>query len=368
MSVAVPFLDLAAAYRELQAEIDPAAARVLASGWYIGGPEVERFEQDFAHYCGAAQCVGTGNGFDALHLSLRAFDIGAGDEVILASNSYAATVLAVSLAGATPVFVEPDPASHNLDPALIEAAITTRTRAIMPTHLYGLPADLDPILEIAARRGLVLIEDAAQAHGAAYKGRRLGAHGHAVAWSFYPTKNLGAFGDAGAVTTDDAAVAERLRRLRNYGSSKRYFSDEKGVNTRLDPLQAAILAVKLKRLDQWNARRAGVARRYLEAFADLPISLPAVPEWAMHAWHLFVITSPDRNRIAAELKAKGIETIIHYPVPPHLQAAYADLGLGRGAFPIAERLADGVLSLPVGPHMDDEQVDAVIAAVRKAAS
>jgi dTDP-4-amino-4,6-dideoxygalactose transaminase len=367
MSFAVPFLDLAAAYRELRGETDAAAARVLASGWYIGGPEVERFEQDFASYCGAGHCVGTGNGFDALHLSLRAFDIGAGDEVILASNSYAATVLAVSLAGAEPVFVEPDPATHNLDPALVEAAISPKTRAIMPTHLYGLPADLDPILDIAKAHGLVVIEDAAQAHGAAYKGRRLGAHGHAVAWSFYPTKNLGAFGDAGAVTTDDAAVADRLRRLRNYGSAKRYFSDEKGVNSRLDPLQAAILAVKLKHLDEWNARRAAVARRYLDALADLPIGLPVVPDWAGHAWHLFVITSPRRDQIAEALRAEDVDTIIHYPVPPHLQAAYADLGLGRGAFPIAERLADEVLSLPVGPHMSDEQVEAVIAAVRRAA-
>jgi dTDP-4-amino-4,6-dideoxygalactose transaminase len=364
----VPFLDLGAAYRELKDEIDAAVARVLASGWYIGGPEVEAFEQDFADYYGAAHCAATGNGFDALHLALRAFDIGAGDEVILASNSYAATVLAVSLAGATPVFAEPDPATHNLDPRLVEAAITPRTKAIMPTHLYGQPADLDPMLEIAAAHDLVVIEDAAQAHGAAYKGRKLGSHGHAVAWSFYPTKNLGAFGDAGAVTTNDADVAARLRRLRNYGSAKRYFSDEKGVNSRLDPIQAAVLGVKLKHLDEWNARRAAIAGRYLEAFADLPIGLPSVPDWAQHAWHLFVITSPDRDALAARLKAEGVETIVHYPVPPHLQQAYADLDLPAGSFPIAERLANEVLSLPVGPHMSDEQFERVIAAVRKAAS
>ena len=266
--MSVPFLDLEAAYAELKADIDAAVAGVTASGWYIGGPEVERFEQDFAAYCGAAHCAGTGNGFDALHLALRAFDIGAGDEVILASNSYAATVLAVSLAGATPVFAEPDPATHNLDPRRIEAAITPRTKAIMPTHLYGLPADLDPTLEIANRHGLVVIEDAAQAHGAAYKGRRLGAHSHAVAWSFYPTKNLGAFGDAGALTTNDPDIAARIRRLRNYGSSKRYFSDEKGVNSRLDPLQAAVLGVKLKHLDDWNARRAG-SRAFRTGFRSI---------------------------------------------------------------------------------------------------
>lgn len=364
----VPFQDLGAAYLELKPGIDEALSRVLASGWYIGGPEVERFEADFAGFCGVGHCVGTGNGFDALHLALRAFDIGPGDEVVLASNSYAATVLAVSAVGATPVFVEPEPESCNLDPARIEPALTSRTRALLPTHLYGLPADLDPMIELADGRGLVVIEDAAQAHGAAYRGRRLGGHGHAVAWSFYPTKNLGALGDAGALTTNDATVAERLRRLRNYGSSKRYFSEEKGVNSRLDPIQAAVLAVKLQRLAEWNARRAAVAERYLAAFAALPIGLPAVPDWAEPAWHLFVITSPKRDAIAARLKAEGVETIIHYPVPPHLQQAYEDLGQAPGAFPIAERLADEVLSLPIGPHLSDEQVDQVIEAVRKAAA
>ena len=364
--MSIPFSDLGAAFRELQAELNAAAARVLASGWYIGGPEVEQFERAFAEHCDAAHCVGTGNGFDALHLCLRALDIGEGDEVILASNSYAATVLAVSLAGATPVFVEPDAVTYNIDPARIEAAITPRTRAIMPTHLYGLPADLDPILEVADRHDLKVIEDACQAHGASYKGRRLGAHGHAVAWSFYPTKNLGAFGDAGAVTTDDGMLAERIRRIGNYGSSKRYFSEEKGVNSRLDPLQAAMLGVKLRSLDDWTGRRAQIARQYLDAFADLPIGLPEVPHWAQPAWHLFVVTSPSRDRLQAALKAEGVDTIIHYPVPPHLQQAYSDLGHGRGAFPIAERLADEVLSLPIGPHMTDAEVEAVIGAVRKA--
>ena len=224
------------------------------------------------------------------------------------------------------------------------------------------------MLKIAAARGLVLIEDAAQAHGAVYKGRKLGAHGHAVAWSFYPTKNLGAFGDAGALTTDDPDIAARLRRLRNYGSAKHYFSDEKGVNSRLDPLQAAVLGVKVKHLDDWNARRAAIAKRYLEAFAELPIGLPSVPNWALPAWHLFVITSPDRDALAGKLKAEGVETIVHYPVPPHLQAAYADLGLPAGTFPIAQRLANEVLSLPVGPHMSDEQVGQVIETVRRSAA
>jgi dTDP-4-amino-4,6-dideoxygalactose transaminase len=366
--MSVPFLDLGAAYRELQAEIGAALSRVAASGWYIGGPEVERFETEFADYCGAAHCVGTGNGFDALHLALRAFDIGPGDEVILASNSYAATVLAVSHVGAIPVFVEPDPATHNLDPKLIEAAVTAKTIAILPTHLYGLPADLDAISDIAKKHGLAVIEDAAQAHGAAYKRKRLGGHSHAVAWSFYPTKNLGALGDAGALTTNVPVIAERVRRLRNYGSSRRYFSEVKGVNSRLDPLQAAVLCAKLPHLDAWNTRRAAVAARYLHAFAGLPLGLPVVPEWALPAWHLFVVSSPNRDQIAEALKAQGVETIVHYPAPPHLQEAYSDLDLGAGSFPVAERLATEVLSLPVGPHMSDEQVEAVIAAVRMAAS
>jgi dTDP-4-amino-4,6-dideoxygalactose transaminase len=361
----VPFSDLGAAYREIKSQIDLVAGRALASGWYIGGPEVAQFEQDFARYCKASHCVGTGNGFDALYLALRALDIGAGDEVIVASNSYTATVLAVSLAGAKPVFVEPDSATNNLDPSAIEAAVTPRTKAIMPTHLYGLPASLDRIIEVANNHGLRVVEDACQAHGATYRGRQIGSHGHAVAWSFYPTKNLGAFGDAGAVTTNDPDIARRVRCLGNYGSSTRYLSDEKGVNSRLDPFQAAILRIKLGYLDEWNRRRTAVAERYMTAFSALPIGLPANPKQSRHAWHLFVITSPDRDALQAALQTEGIETIIHYPVPPHLQPAYSDLGFQRGEFPVAERLADEVLSLPIGPHLSDEQIDTVIAAVQR---
>ena len=349
----VPFLDLGAAYRELQPEIDAAVLRVLASGWYIGGGEVSAFEAEFAAYCGAGHCVGVGNGFDALHLALRALDIGPGDEVIVASNSYIATVLAVSMVGATPVLVEPDPATFNLDPARVEAAITARTRAILPTHLYGQPADIDPLLAIARRHGLKLIEDAAQAHGARYKGQRIGAHSDIVTWSFYPSKNLGAVGDGGAVTTNDDALAERVRRLGNYGSSKRYVNEERGVNSRFDPLQAAVLRVKLARLDQWNQRRSAIAALYRERLAGAGLILPFVPEWADPAWHLFVIQSDARDALAARLAEAGVATIIHYPIPPHLQQAYADLALPRGSLPIAERLADTVLSLPVGPHMTE---------------
>lgn len=355
----VPFLDLKASYAELRKEIDAAVARAISSGWYIGGPEVAGFEEQFAAFCQAKHCVGVGNGLDALHLTLRALDVGPGDEVILASNGYIATVLAVSMVGATPVMVEPDPATHNLDASRVEEAITARTKAILPTHLYGQPVDLDPLLDICSRRGLWLIEDAAQAHGARYKGRRLGAHGHAVCWSFYPSKNLGALGDAGAVTTDDPLLAARVRTLGNYGSHIRYVNDEKGVNSRLDPVQASVLAVKLRHLDEWNERRARIAARYIAALEGSAVKAPCVPSSVDPAWHLFVVTAADRNGLQQHLSDAGIQTLIHYPIPPHRQKAYADLGLPAGSLPIAEQLADRVLSLPIGPQMSDEQVEIV---------
>jgi dTDP-4-amino-4,6-dideoxygalactose transaminase len=364
--VSVPFLDLKSATEELRGEINEAVGRVVSSGWYIGGEEVERFEAGFGAYCGAAHCVGVGNGLDALHLALLAMDIGPGDEVIVPSNTFIATWLAVSMAGATPVPVEPDPATHNIDPARIEAALTRRTRAIIPTHLYGQPADLDPILALARGHGLKVIEDAAQAHGARYRGRPLGGHGDAVAWSFYPGKNLGALGDAGAVTTNDAALAARIRTIANYGSRAKYVHEVSGVNSRLDPIQAAVLGVKLRHLDEWNERRRRIAARYLDALHGTGLGLPAVPNWAEPVWHLFVIRTQDRARFQAALGAAGVHTQIHYPTPPHLQGAYADMGLGAGSFPIAERLAGAVISLPIGPHLGEEQVGAVIAAVRAA--
>lgn len=364
MTSDVPFLDLKSAYLELRRDIDAAIARVAGSGWYIGGPEVEAFEGAFAAYCEARHCVGVGNGLDALHLALTAMAVGPGDEVIVSSNTFIATLLAVSAVGATPVLVEPDPATHNLDPALIEAAITPRTKALLPTHLYGQPADLDPILAIARRHGLLVLEDAAQAHGARYKGRRLGAHGHAVAWSFYPGKNLGALGDAGAVTTDDPALAERVRMLGNYGSRRKYVNEVRGVNSRLDPLQAAVLGVKLAHLDDWNARRRAIAALYLDRLADAGLVLPHVPNWAEPAWHLFVVQSPDRDRLAADMAGRGVQTLVHYPIPPHRQEAYRDLELAAGSFPVAERLAEHVLSLPIGPHLPADGAERVIAAVR----
>lgn len=360
----VPFLDLGAAYREMTAEIDAAVGRVLRSGMFVGGPEVAAFEQAFAAYTGAVACTGTANGLDALHLALRAMGVGPGDEVIVAANGFVATFLAVSMAGAVPVPVEPDPATHNLDSRRIADAITPRTKVILPTHLYGQPADMDAILAIARDHGLKVLEDGAQAHGSRYKGRPVGAHGDAVTWSFYPSKNLGCLGDGGAVTGGDAELIDRVRILGNYGSHVRYVNDVRGVNSRLDPIHAAVLAAKVDRLDRWNDRRRAIAARYLAELADTDLILPVVPDWADPVWHLFVVRSRTRDALKARLDAAGVQTLIHYPIPPHLQKAYADLGYKPGDFPIAEQLATEVLSLPIGPHMTDAEIDAVIDAVR----
>ena len=369
----IPFLDLGAATSELKAEIDAAVARVVTSGWYIGGPEVAAFEAEWAEYCGAKHAVGVGNGLDALHLALKAVGVGPGDEVIVASNGYIATQLAVTMAGATPVPVEPDSATYNLDPARIEAAITPRTKAILPTHLYGQPADLDGIGSIAAAQGLVVIDDAAQAHGAKYRGKRIGSHpvgsdgASITCWSFYPSKNLGALGDGGAVTLNDPVLADRIRRLGNYGSDIRYVNQELGVNSRLDPIHAAVLRVKLAKLDEYNARRRAIAAYYNAALADCGgLTLPFVPDWAESAWHLYVVLSEDRDRLAARLAEAGVQTLIHYPIPPHRQQAYAAMGLGEGSLPIAEALATRVLSLPIGPHLGMDQAERVAEAVRRA--
>lgn len=360
----IPFLDLRAAYLELKAEIDAAVLRSLESGWYIGGAEVEAFEAEYANYCGAQFCIGVGNGLDALHLSLKALGVGPGDEVIVPSNTYIATWLAVTYSGAKPVPVEPDERTYNLNPALIEAAITPRTKAIIPVHLYGQPANLDPILEIARRYGLRVLEDAAQAHGARYKGKRIGAHGDAVAWSFYPGKNLGAMGDAGAVTTNDPELAERVSMLRNYGSKVKYVNELAGYNSRLDPIQAAVLRVKLAYLDEWNERRRLVAGLYLKQLANTGLTLPHVPEWGEPVWHLFVIRSSRRDQLQKHLESQGIATLIHYPIPPHRQQAYAEMGLQEGSLPISEAIHREVLSLPIGPHLNMEQVGRVVEAIQ----
>jgi dTDP-4-amino-4,6-dideoxygalactose transaminase len=362
--MSIPFLDVGAAYRELQDEIESAVLSSLRSGWYIGGADVTAFEQEFAAYTGTGHCVGVASGLDALHLALRALGVGPGDEVIVPTNTYIATWLAVTQCGAVPVPVEPVERTYNLDPARIEAALTPRTKVILPVHLYGQPADLDPILEIARRHGLKVLEDGAQAHGAQYKGRRIGGHGDAVAWSFYPGKNLGALGDAGAVTTNDPAVADKIRVLGNYGSRVKYVNETQGFNSRLDPLQAAALRVKLQRLDEWNTRRARIAARYDAALAGLDLSLPSVPAWAEPAWHLYVVRHPQRDAFQKALQEAGVATLIHYPIPPHLQAAYRDAGFNPGRFPLAETMASELLSLPIGPQLDEAAVEKVIAAVK----
>lgn len=364
----IPFLDLGAAYRELKTEIDAAIQRVLDSGWYILGPEAEAFEAEWAAYCEADHAVGVANGLDALILALRALDIGPGDEVIVPSNTYIATWLAVSAVGARPVPVEPDPASHNIDPARIAAAITPATRALLPVHLYGQPADLDPILALARLHGLAVIEDAAQAHGARYKGQHIGAHGDVVCWSFYPGKNLGALGDAGAVTTNRPDLADRIRVLRNYGSRVKYVNEVEGVNSRLDPIQAAVLRVKLQHLDAWTDRRRTIAAIYSERLAESGLILPHVPGWADPVWHLYVVRSPNRDGLQKQLTDVGVGTLIHYPIPPHLQEAYAGIGIAPDALPLARDLATEVISLPMGPQLELTDAKRVVAAVRKAAA
>ena len=362
----IPFLDVGATYRELKAEIDTAVQRVLDSGWYVLGPEVEAFESEWAAYCGAQYAVGVANGLDALTLALRALDVGWGDEVIVPSNTYIATWLAVSAVGAKPIPVEPDPRTFNIDPSRIFAALSPATKAIIPVHLYGQPADLDPILELGREHRLAVIEDAAQSHGARYRGQKIGAHGDVVCWSFFPGKNLGAFGDAGGITTNRADIADRVRVLRNYGSRKKYINEVRGVNSRLDPMQAAVLRAKLPYLDEWTERRRSIARTYSSELGCIDLTLPYVPEWADPAWHLYVVRSANRDNLQEKLGQEGIGTLIHYPIPPHLQRPYASLGLSRESLPLATSLADEVLSLPVGPHLSDIEANRVTASVRTA--
>ena len=362
----VPFLELKPGYEELRGEFDAAYHRVMDSGLYLLGKELEQFEDEFAVYCQADYCVGVGNGLDALHLILRAYEIGVGDEVIVPSNTFIATWLAVSYAGAIPVPVEPNLETFNIAPERIEASITSKTRAIMPVHLYGQPADMDPILSIAQNHGLRVIEDNAQAQGARYKGRRTGSLGDAAAVSFYPAKNMGAYGDAGAVTTNDAEIADRIRTLRNYGSRRKYQNDCQGYNSRLDELQAAFLRVKLLKLDEWNERRRAVAARYLNELSGVVgLELPSVPEWAQPVWHLFAVRHRQRDTLQTALSAAGIGTLIHYPIPPHLSGAYADTGWNPGDFPVAEEIARTELSLPLGPHLDLEMQQIAIRAIRQ---
>lgn len=362
--ITLPFLDLQPIYQRSKPEIDAALARVAGSGWFLLGKELSAFESAWADYCGVPHAAGVANGLDALHLALLALGVGPGDEVIVPSNTYIATWLAVSQCGARPVPVEPDPATFNLDPARVEAAITPATRVLLPVHLYGQPADMDALMALAARHGLKVLDDCAQAHAARYKGRRVGGLADVSAWSFYPGKNLGAMGDGGGVSTGDAALIERIKVLRNYGSRIKYHNEIKGFNSRLDEIQAAVLSAKLPALDPATDERRQIAARLLDGLAGLDLQLPHVPDWADPAWHLFVVRHADRDGLQARLAQRGIGTLIHYPVPPHLQPAYAELGFGPGDFPIAEAIHREVLSLPLWPGMSEAQVEQLIAAVR----
>jgi dTDP-4-amino-4,6-dideoxygalactose transaminase len=359
----VPFLDLALLHQTIRKPLDEAYHRVVDSGCFIMGPELDAFESEFAQYCEVKHCIGVGNGLEALHLLLRAYGIGPGDEVIVPSNTFIATWLAVTQCGATPVPVEPNISTHNIDPALIANAISSRTRAIIPVHLYGQPADMDPITVLAAKHGLVVIEDAAQAQGARYKGRRAGSLGDAAATSFYPGKNLGALGDGGAVLTNDDAIADKVKRLRNYGSKVKYQHDVAGYNSRLDEMQAAFLRVKLAALDGWNARRVEIATQYSKLLAGMDVDLPYVPEYAEPVWHLYVIRSTQRNGLRKHMEQQGVSTVIHYPIPPHRQACYRKFEAHK--LPIAEMLANEVLSLPMSSEMSSDSLDYVTASVAK---
>ncbi|MEX3956107.1 DegT/DnrJ/EryC1/StrS family aminotransferase [Trinickia sp. EG282A] len=361
--MAIDFLDLKRANEPHEAAIREAMERVVASGRYILGEESAAFEREFAEYCGVAHCIGVGNGLDALQLILRAYGIGNGDEVIVPSTTFIATWLAVSQIGARVVPVEPDPRTCNIDPARVEAAITSRTRAIIPVHLYGQPADMEPVNEIARRHGIRVIEDAAQAHGARYRGRRTGGLADAAGFSFYPGKNLGALGDGGAITTNDDQLAAAVRKLRNYGSSVKYRHEVAGVNSRLDELQSAILRVKLRQLDAENERRAELASAYMSALtpAGALLQLPHVIAESAPVWHLFVVRTPNRNALQARLSARGVGTLIHYPIANHRQQAYA--GERWPDLPIADRLQNEVLSLPMAPYLTIDEIRVVAAEV-----
>lgn len=360
----IPFLDLKLQYLELKDELDAAYERVMLSGRYILGEAVEAFEAEFAVYCGTAHCISTANGLEALFLILKAYGIGPGDEVLVPANTYIATWLAVSHAGATPIPAEPSITTYNLDPELLAASLTPRTRAIMAVHLYGQTAEMDRVVTFARAHGLKVIEDASHAHGARLSGRCAGNLSDAAGFSFYPTKNLGAFGDAGAVTTNDTDLAQRIRILRNYGSAKKDFNSVRGYNSRLDPLQAALLRVKLRHLDEWNRRREKIAQIYREQLRDDEhCILPHVPSWAEPVWHQFVIRHQQRNRLCEHLAGRGIETAIHYPIPPHLSEAYSDQDFAKYDLRRTEDLAKTILSLPMNPHLRPEQAEQISHAI-----
>lgn len=366
----ISFLDLNEINSKYKAELTESFLRVLNSGWYIAGEELSKFEEEFSLYCGGKNCVGVANGLDALILTIRAWkELGklkSGDEIIVQANTYIASVLAISENGLIPVLVEPDPSTYNLSPEIVKAAITSKTKAILPVHLYGRVSPMDEIMAIAKEHKLLVLEDCAQAHGAMIKGKKVGGWGDAAGFSFYPGKNLGALGDAGAIITNDDELAEVLRALRNYGSHKKYENLYQGVNSRLDELQAAFLSVKLKSLNESNSRRQEIAHLYYNGIKNDLIKLPILPEKSEeHVWHLFVIECERRSELQAYLSANGVQTLIHYPTPPHLQEAYHNLGFAEGDFPITERIHKQILSLPMGPTLKDSDVQRVIAVVNE---
>jgi dTDP-4-amino-4,6-dideoxygalactose transaminase len=362
----IPLVDLVAQFRTIEPEVRRRLDATLTRGDFILGQELAEFESAFALFCECRRAVGVASGLDALKLALRALEIGPGDEVITVANSFIATALAITAVGAKPVLVDCDPDTFTMDPSQIEAAITDRTRAVLPVHLYGRPADIDAIRAICQRHGLYLVEDAAQAHGARYRGRRCGSLGTLAAFSFYPGKNLGAYGDGGAVTTNDEALADRIATLRNYGSKVKYVHELCGENSRLDTLQAAVLNAKLAHLDAWNARRRELAARYAELLQGVgDLQLPKARADVEPVWHLYVIRTSYRDRLLAWLQERGIGALIHYPVPIHLQPAYAHMGWKRGQFPVAEHLAQEILSLPIYPEMTEAQLDRVVAVIRE---
>jgi dTDP-4-amino-4,6-dideoxygalactose transaminase len=366
--IRVPYLDLKAQYQSIKPEIDAAISNVLDSCQFVLGSEVAAFEQEFAAYSGATECIAVNSGTSALHLALLAGGVGPGDEVITVPYTFVASVAAVTYAGARPVLVDIDPHSFNMNPAAIEAAITPRTKAIMPVHLYGQPADMDPIMEIARRRGLIVIEDAAQAHGAKYKGRSVGSIGDMTCFSFYPTKNLGAYGEGGAVTTNNREFARSIRMLRDWGQDRKYHHVVRAFNYRMEGFQGAILRVKLRHLEQWTEARRTIVSKYNRLLADSAVDLPQEMPWARHVYHVYTVRSDDRDALQAALLTEGIQTAIHYAVPVHLQPAYADLGYRKGALPQSETAANQVLSLPLYPELSEQAITFVAHAVRKAAS
>lgn len=364
--VKVPYLDLKAQYRGIKPEIDAAIARVLDSCQFVLGAEVAGFEQEFAAYCGTTECIALNSGTSALHLALLAAEIGPGDEVITVPFTFVASVAAVLYAGARPVLVDIDPRSFNMDPGAIEAAITPRTKAILPVHLYGQSADMDPIMEIARRHGLIVIEDAAQAHGAKYKNRPVGSIGDMACFSFYPGKNLGAYGEGGSVTTSNTALAEKVRMLRDWGQDRKYHHLLRGFNYRMEGFQGAVLRVKLRHLEKWTEARRAVVNEYNRQLAGSGVEIPKEMPWARHVYHVYTLRAEDRDTLQRTLQEAGIQTGIHYPVPVHLQPAYSDLGYGPGAFPQAEAAARQVLSLPLYPELSMKAAAEVASAVKKA--